>query len=199
MKNNSLPNYDDDGDDGDDSDTSAADVHLLLLSKIVDRLMMTPPSDHIAPYQQRKRKEKRRPNTATTISKVILPGSGPNNSGGKRRSLMIVRSPLIHSLFDRLEPNWEQKQEHQEQEQLKNSSMDVEESASNDLKSGGSQEYLINIPPEPLPIRIRFNTQTSRLETEQNHIRQPGTVRRYFTLEQPDRLIHTVQKASVRQ
>lgn len=67
-----------------------------------------------------------------------------------------------------------------------------EESVHREKSANKPAEYFINIPPQMMPIRIRFNTQTSTIKTEQNHIKNPGIVKKLFTVEQPDRLIHTV-------
>lgn len=70
--------------------------------------------------------------------------------------------------------------------------LQTEESSHNEKLANTPSDYFINIPSQPIPIQIRFNTQTSTIKTEQNHISNPGVVKKLFTVEQPDRLIHMV-------
>ncbi len=70
--------------------------------------------------------------------------------------------------------------------------LQTEESIQNEKFASKPSNYFINIPLQPIPIRICFNTQTPMIKTEENHMKNSEFVKKLFTPEQPDRQIHMV-------
>lgn len=58
---------------------------------------------------------------------------------------------------------------------------------------------VVNINGDALPLTMRFNTVSTRINAVQKHISHPGQVQKHNTVDEPDLLIQNIQKPVIQE